>query len=288
MRRRSNFSLEAKHLLAICSIVCILFIIVSFKYKEKIQPVKTAVGTVISPMQRGINSVGTWISDKMEIVTTMKKLIKDNKQLQEDLDIALYESKILQQEKYELESLRKLYELDNKYPSYPKVAARIINKDSNNWYNQFCIDKGSDDGFAVDMNVMAGKGLVGIITEVGPNYSKVRSIIDDTSNVSGMFLKTSDKCNVKGNLRLIDKGTIEVEMINKDSKIEDGYEVVTSYISDKFLQGILIGYISNISMDSSNVTKSGYLTPAVDFKSLDTVLVITELKEELPKKATQY
>lgn len=288
MRRRKKISLEPKYILAICSVVCIVLIIISFKYKEKMQPIKTAVGSVVSPMQKGINSVGGWISNKVEIFTTMENLLDENEQLKEQLDTTTYENKILQQEKYELESLRKLYQLDEKYPGYPKVAARIIAKDSNNWYNQFWIDKGSDDGLAVNMNVMAGNGLVGIITDVLPGYSKVRTIIDDSSNVSGMFLKTSDTCNVKGNLKLIDKGIIEVEMISKDAKIEEGYEIVTSHISDKFLQGILIGYITDIKMDASNMTMSGYITPSVDFESLDTVLVITELKEALPKEALQY
>ena len=57
-----------------------------------------------------------------------------------------------------------------------------------NWFSTFTIDKGSKDGIAADMNVMAGSGLVGIVTEVGPTWAKVRSIIDDSSNVSAMVL----------------------------------------------------------------------------------------------------
>ena len=190
-----------------------------------------------------------------------------------------YENKILQQDKYELESLRKLYKLDEKYASYPKVAARVISNDTSNWYNTFLIDKGTDDGLSIDMNVLAGNGLVGIIVETGKNYSRVRSIIDDSSNVSGMFLKTSDTCVVSGNLKMIDSGMIEVTHISKDAEIKDGYEIVTSNISDKYLQGILVGYISNITIDANNMTKSGYVTPVVDFDRLDTVLIITELKK---------
>ena len=59
----------------------------------------------------------------------------------------------------------------------------------------------------------------------------------------------------------------------------DDYEIVTSHISDKYLQGILIGYIQDIKVDSSNMTKTAYLVPAVDFERLDEVLIVTELKE---------
>lgn len=288
MRRRTKVTIEPKYILAVCSVLCIILMVVSFRYPEKFSPIKSALGRVVTPMQRGINYVGTWIYDKKELFVSMQDLTEENKALKEQLDTITYENKILQQEKYELESLRKLYELDEKYASYPKVAARVISKDSNNWYNQFCIDKGSDNGISVNMNVIAGSGLVGIVTKVGPNWSMVRTIIDDKSNVTGMSLKTSDGCNIKGNLELIDQGLVEIELVDKDAKIKEGDEIVTSHTSDRYLQGILIGYVNSISVDSSNMTMSGYLTPAVSFDSLDTVLVITELKKELPEEAVTY
>lgn len=288
MRRRTKLPIEPKIVLIAFSLICFVLIIVSFQYEEKLAPVKSFAGEVVTPMQRGINSVGTWLSDRVQIFTTMEKLIEENNQLKEELANISYENKILQQERYELDDLRKLYKLDEKYASYPKVAARVISRDSNNWYNQFCINKGSQDGLSVNMNVIAGDGLVGIITEVGENWSKVRTIIDDKSNVSGMTLKSSDICNIKGNLELIDQGLIELELADKDADIKEGDEIVTSHISDRYLEGILIGYVNSISVDSSNMTQSGYLTPAVSFDSLDTVLVITELKKELPKEAITY
>lgn len=279
MRRRTKISIEPKYILAVCSALCLIIILVSFKYSDGLGPIKTSVGTVLSPMQKGINSIGRQISDRIDDLKNIQSLQSENNNLKEEISTISYENKILQQDKYELENLRNLYKLDQKYASYPKVAARVISKETNNWYNTFLIDKGTEDGLAVDMNVLAGNGLVGIITETGKNYSRVRSIIDDSSNVSGMFLKTSDTCIVTGNLKLIDSGLIQVSHISKDADIKDGFEIVTSNISDKYLQGILIGYISDITVDSNNMTKSGYLTPAVNFDRLDTVLIITELKE---------
>lgn len=288
MRRRTKMPISPRYILAALSVLCILLIILSFRYEEQLAPVKTVVGNTITPMQKGINSVGNFLSEKADMFVSMQELMEENRELKEKLDNLSYENKILQQEKYELESLRELYELDEKYASYPKVAARVISKDSNNWYNQFTIDKGSKDGIAVNMNVMAGNGLVGIVTEVGSNWAKVRTIIDDKSNVSGMSLKTSDICNIKGNLELIDDGVIEIELVDKNADIQVGDEIVTSHISDKFLQGILIGYVHSIQIDANNMTQSGFITPAVSFDSLDTVLVITELKKELPKEAITY
>ncbi|NLO08518.1 MAG: rod shape-determining protein MreC [Clostridiales bacterium] len=281
MRRRKKFHFNPKHWLIVGLIICISLIIISFRFSNYLYPVRNAVGSAITPMQKGINIVGTYISDGLETLRSMKELTDENKRLKDQVSVLSYENKLLLQNKYELDELRELYELDQKYLDYPKVAARIIDKDTNNWYNIFTIDKGTKDGLAVDMNVIAGNGLVGIITEAYYNHSKVRAIIDDKSAVWGMFLKTSDTCVVQGDLKLIEEGKIHVEFISKDAEVEDGFEIVTAHTSPKFLQGILIGYVSDIELDSNNMTKTAYLTPVVDFERLSEVLIITELKEPL-------
>lgn len=278
MRKKTKITIEPKYILILIVIVSVLLIVVSFRFEEKMAPVQSAVGSVVTPMQKGINTIGRKIFKQMEYVTTVKKLVKENNRLQKELDELSSENKLLQQDKYELEDFRKLYDLDEQYAGYPKVAARVISSDPDNWYNTFIIDKGSDDGLAVNMNVMAGDGLVGIITDVKKSYSTVRSIIDDDSNVYGTFLKTSDSCIVSGNLQLMNDGVIEVSSISGNAKVEDGFEVVTSQISDKYLPGILIGYVRDLQKDASNMTQTAKLTPAADFRKLDMVLVITEVK----------
>lgn len=288
MRRRNRMTIEPKFVLASLSVLCIALMILSFRFPEKFTPLRSLVGEAVTPMQKGINMVGTWLYDKTQIFASMKQLVADNKDLKEQVDSLTYENKILKQEKYELDDLRELYKLDAEYASYPKVAARVISADSNNWFNQFCIDKGTDDGIAVNMNVIAGGGLVGIVTKTGENWAMVRTIIDDKTYVTSMTLKNSDRCTVKGNLQLIDQGLIEFEMMDVEAELSEGDEIVTSHTSYKYLPGILVGYVSKIQNDSSNMTKSGYITPAVSFDSLNTVLVITELNKELPKDAIDY
>jgi rod shape-determining protein MreC len=61
--------------------------------------------------------------------------------------------------------------------------------------------------------------------------------------------------------------------------VVEGDKIVTSDISDKYLPNILIGYIHTINRDNNNLTKSGYITPAVDFEHLSEVLIITDLKQ---------
>lgn len=278
MRKRTKITMDPKYILLAIAIVGVALIIISFRFQDKMTPLRTAVGSVVTPMQRGINRIGLLVADGMDYATTVEELVQENNKLKEQLDEMSSQNRLLQQDKYDLENFRKLYDLDDKYSNYPKVAAHVISSDGN-WFNSFVIDKGSDDGLAVNMNVMAGDGLVGIITEVNNSYSRVRSIVDDESNVTGSFLKTSDMCIVTGNLKLINEGVIDVTGIPGDAKIEEGYEVVTSPISDKFLPNILIGYVRDLTTDSSNMTQSAHLTPAADFSGMDMVLVITEVKD---------
>jgi rod shape-determining protein MreC len=252
-------------------------------FSDKVSgPFKVLANYTVIPLQQGINQIGGWLGDLSDNFETLQQLRTENEKLQEQVDSLVTENSTLQEERYELERLRELYQLDQNYSDYEKTAAHVIGKDSGNWFSTFTIDKGSEDGIEVDMNVMAGSGLVGIVVEVGPSWAKVRSIIDDSSNVSGMVLSTSDRCIVSGDLSLMDDGQIRFEqMENNENEVSVGDQIVTSYISDKYLQGILIGYVSEVTVDSNNLTRSGYITPAVNFKDLQEVLVITTTKAEL-------
>jgi len=281
MKRRTKININPKHVLMFCVFICVLLIIISLRFGDKLSPVKEAVGSAITPMQRGINLVGLYISDKLDNFKKINELLEENARLKEQVNVLTYENKLLLQDKRELDELRRLYKLDQKYLDYPKVAAHVISKDSDNWYSVFTIDKGTRDGLAKNMNVLAGNGLAGIIIEAHYNYSIVRSIIDDNSSVSGMIMDTSDLCIVKGDLELMDQGKIRVEHIDIATDVKEGAEVVTSHISDYFFEGISIGYISDIKVDPSKMTKTAYLKPVVDFERLEEVLIITELKEPL-------
>ncbi len=281
MNNKKRFSLPPRYLLFILAIFCFGAMFVTFATKISVSPVKNIVGYIITPMQKGINKVGGWLGDKNFEFKTLKEVQKENDSLLAQIDDLKVENSQLLQERYELDRLRQLYELDEKYSGYEKVAARVIAKDTGNWFSTFTIDKGEKNGIAVDMNVIAGSGLVGIVVETGDNWAKVRSIIDDSSNVSSMVLSTQDLCIVKGNLELMSENTIEFEkLVDSDNNVAVGEQVVTSNVSGKYLEGILIGYITEIKEDSNQLTKSGYISPAVDFEHLSEVLIIKNLKEQ--------
>lgn len=284
-KRGERFTIPSKYLLFILTVLCTVMMLLTFSTDIFNKPLNTAAGYVIVPFQHGISSVGGWLSTRAEELVQIRSLLEENEALKQQVDALTVENTQLQQEKYELNSLQQLFKMDAQYEGYEKVGARIIARDSGNWYHSFTIDRGSDDGLAVDMNVIADGGLVGRVIAVGPNWAKVTSIISDNSNVSGKVLATGDNLIVSGDLELMQQGNISFsQLLDSAGVVVSGDKVVTSHISDKYLPNILIGYISDITLDSNKLTKSGTLTPAVDFEHLEEVLVILDQKQFLTEE----
>ena len=272
--------MPSKYLLFILTILCTVLMLITFGTDVFNRPFNALVGYVIVPFQQGIEKVGGWLYNRSEELVQIRTLLDENAQLKEEMAALIEENTLLQQDKYELNKLRELFDLDEQYSEYNKVGARILGRDAGNWYSAFLIDKGEEDGLAVDMNVIAGGGLVGRITSVGPNWARVTSIISDNNHVSGMTLSTEDNLTVRGDLKQMADGCITFsELVDGQDRVREGDKVVTSNISDKYLPNILIGYISSINKDSNNLTKSGEIVPAVDFEHLGEVLIITDMKQ---------
>lgn len=281
MKRRGKSSFPSKYVLLLLTVICIMLLFAGYATGYAGEPIRTICNYVFVPMQKGLDYVGESISINSDNTKTKEQLIAENEQLQEQIDELSTQLTNTRLQQSELDTLRELYDLDQTYADYKTTGAHVIGKGTSNWFNTFTIDKGSKDGIKVDMNVIAGSGLVGIVTDVGKNYAVVRAIIDDTSNVSGMILSNNDNCIVSGNLKSMTESNMITfsNLEDSEDKVSTGDSVVTSNISDKYLPGLLIGYVTDITEDNNNLTKSGEITPVVDFKHLQDVLVITQLKE---------
>ena len=279
-RKGERFTIPSKYLLFVFTLICTILMLLTFSTNIFNAPLNTVMGYVVVPFQEGISHVGGYLHSKSEELAQIRELLNENAKLKEQVADLTLQNTLQQQEKYELLTLRELYKLDSQYSEYEKIGARIIARDTGNWYHTFTIDKGSDDGLMIDMNVIAEGGLVGRISDVGPNWAKVVSIISDNSNVSGKILATGDNLIVSGELKLMQDGVIRFgQLLDSAGAVSIGDKIVTSDISDKYLPNILIGTIREMNLDANKLTKSGYLVPAVDFEHLDVVLIITKLKQ---------
>lgn len=278
MKKKLKNIFSSKIWLTILTGICLVFIGLSFFTDIFTNPLQNAASGIIVPLQKGVNGIGLWLNEKSELLQSIEELQEENDNLKEQIE-NLSEDRIMNlKDQVELEQLRELYKLDKTYTEFNKVGANVIARNSDNWYSTFTIDKGAKDGIKVDMNVIAGNGLVGLVVEVSDEYSIVRSIIDDSSKTSAMLLNTSDICTISGDLMLMEEGYIKFQYMDGSVNIKDGDMLITSNISEKYHEGIFIGYAKDVTMDSNNITKSGYVVPAVDFKHIQKVLVILDQK----------
>ena len=276
-----KFKMPPRFVLLILAVICGLFIFFSVGYNFGAGPIKTITGYVVVPVEKALGKVADFFEDKFSYFRNLDDLKDENEELKNQIDELTDEINSLKIEEAQLEEMKSLLGVDEEYSDYEKVAANVVAKDSGNWFSTFTIDKGKNDGITEDMNVIADGGLVGIVTFAGNNFSTVRAIIDDTSNVSAKVVDTKDLCIVSGDLELMNEDRVIsiTNILDEDDEVEKGAYVVTSNVSDKYLPNLRIGYITSLSYDSNNLTKSGTIMPTVDFNHLDMVLVILETKE---------
>ena len=280
-QRKASGGIPSKYLLTILSIICIMLLFFSYSTGFSGGPLETVANHIFIPMQKGIDYIGSTIAISSADTKTRKELVSENESLQAQVEDLNAKISNMELKLKELDELQKLYELDQTYYDYDTTGARIIGKSTSNWFNTFTIDKGTKDGVKVNMNVIADGGLVGIVSSVGDSYAVVRAIIDDTSNVSATISSTEDNCIVSGSLENMTASNLITfsNLDDSDDKVAIGDMVVTSNISDKYVPGLLIGYVSEVNKDENDLSKSGKITPVVDFKHLSEVLVIKQLKE---------
>lgn len=282
MKRKPDLYFSVKYLLMGLTILCLLLLVITYAKGGSIALYKNALASFFSPLQTAVHEIGDWFEDKQQLQEDKESLAAEIEKLQTANDALREQIYEYQNDAIELTELRKLFELQETHSEYEMIGARIIAKESGAWFHKFTINRGTADGVEIDMNVLAAGGLAGIVTDVGEHYAVVTSIIDDQMNVSACSLASRDSCMVMGDLESMAQGYIRIMYVQKDAQIRDYDAIITSSTSSKYLPGILVGYAIHFETDSNNLTKSGYLIPAVDFHSIETVLVITEKKQQTP------
>ena len=281
MRYDRKKDIPPKYLLLVFTVICIVFLFLSYAAKDHVAALKLYTSKAIAPFQKGVNEIGLWTDSKMKNIKKIEELNEENRALREENARLKEEATIYQNRMIELSTLQALYDLDEVYPDYEKTVAHVFAKDSTSWFSEFYIDKGTDDGLFTGANVMYGEGLLGLVTDCYPSYSKVRAIIDDSSKISARLIPSDALCTVEGNLNTYKNGVLVVENIDKDASVSVGDKVLTSDISDRYHGGLLVGYIESYTLDSNNLTLTALLKPACDFDNISEVLIITDRKQSI-------
>lgn len=278
-KRRLEFLFSIKYILLILTIICLVSLVITYSKGDSIGVYKTAVSKAFSPISNAITGIGDHFSERSKTRAEKEELLERIEHLEEENRLLQDQLKKYQSDYYSLSEMKELLSIKDEFSHYPMVGAKVIAKESGNWFSKFTINRGSNDGIEKDMNVVAAGGLAGIVTQVGPDYSVVTSILDDQMNVSAICRSSRDSCMVMGDIDAMSEGYIRLMYMKKDADIREFDEIITAPTSSKYLPDLTIGYAVLLQTDPNNMTMSGYLIPSVNFENIENVMVILKLKQ---------
>lgn len=265
-------------LILIIAIFVISIMGITMGGRSRVTLIENTIGNIITPIQKGVYSVGDFLTDKIRPIISIWELEDENKRLSaenEKLTAELVDVRLSVDELEDLTSLKSALNYIDDLRIEEYVTGNVIAKDIGNWYNIFTIDKGINDGVFKNSAVMNGNGLVGLVYEVGSNWGKVITIIDNKSSIGFEVLDADESYDgiLHGSVSSIMSG----ELFDPHAQVNIGNTIVTSGLGI-FPKGILIGRISEVKYNKDNLLTEIVVEPSVNFKDINRVLVVT--KEE--------
>ena len=265
------------HLITVLILVALIFI--SGKSPESFKVPSNIINTILTPVNRVVYSITNAIDEGLESIfgsiETREKIasleqevsVKDEKLRQLE---AIVSSKEYLQAEYDL-----LNSNNDKF-----IQGYVTGMDGYGLMKKFTINLGSFDGIQVNDIVVQGvknekntaiEGLVGRVTEVGANYSKVSAIIDDSIDLSFRNSKT----NEIGIINQKNGQYLYGSMLDENSQVKIGDTIISSGVGGIYPKGIYIGRVIDVELSKDGLTKNLTIESPVEFDKLYRVLVLT-------------
>ncbi len=278
------FFRKYKNRMMVTAVAIILILIIGFTNKDRlsVSTFENLMGNIFKPVNKVVYSIGNRVSGFFSSIKNISRLSEENEEL-------LAKVAALEDENRDLNNLIGKYDfLKNEAgllqnTSYDLISAQITGKDPGNWYDVFTIDKGLNHGLKKNDNVIQGietengvieEGLIGRIADIGSNWAKVISIIDEQNKVSFKIIRTQDGGML--NCKLTIDGTIEGYLFDSEADVIPGDKVFTSGLGEVFKEDIYIGEVAEVHHDDEELIMRITVDPAINFKKLYKVLVIRD------------
>ncbi|MCL2618025.1 MAG: rod shape-determining protein MreC [Defluviitaleaceae bacterium] len=262
----------------VAAVFLLIIAIITSGYRMRPNFLDSTVGEALVPAQRSFNNFADWLFGLPAYLQNVGELYEENEHLRSMLAEAVAENTRLRLLADEAEGLAELLAMQNRYARHPMTAARVVAAVSNNWFDAFTIDRGTNHGVERNMPVLAQGGLVGRVILSGNNYARVVSFlnIDEASAVSVRSIRTGEYGIIRGDIRLMPYGLVRMDYIDLGAQITIGDELVTSNLGDIFPPGISVGTVQEVRTDIGGLFLYAIISPSVNFRSIDTVQIITE------------
>ncbi len=235
-----------------------------------------AVQGVITPLRTGVSKLKDQAEQLYSYIFNYEALLAENIALKEKIAQMEDDARVADSVSRENDRLRALLDLLNTHEDYKPVDAYIIAWSSNDWSNTLTINRGSNAGIAVGMCAITENGeVVGQVTEVGPNFAVVKTILDSSLGISATIASSGYNGMVQGNYTEGDENLLRMNYLPTSSVIRNNDQVVTSG-STTYPRDLILGYVIDAGFADTGVAKYALLRPAADIDTLEQVFIITE------------
>ena len=239
-----------------------------------------AVQTVLQPLRSGAHAmtrqaegIYSYLFRYEALEEQVKALEAENAQLREEVRAAAALTR-------EVERLNAALDLKTRREDFKLLDAYIIGWDSGDWSEQCIINKGSPSGIQVNQCVITANGeVVGLVTEVGPNYAVVKTVLDSSLEISANIAASGYNGMVQGGYATGEEGYLRMNYLPSGSVICNHDQVVTAG-STLYPRDLVLGNVVDAGFDETGVAKFAILEPAADFGSLEQVFVLTSYATE--------
>ncbi len=270
-------------------LLAVTLILMAFSSTPAVRELQRGVGFAFRPVQSFLTDVSKGVSSVFGAIAEIDDLRKANSALTAENQRLAAENQRLSEIKRENDQLTALLQLRSGF-AFTTVAAQVVARESSEFRRVVTLDLGTEKGIAVgDVVIAAGGALAGRVTEVGPNFSRVRLMNDGESTVVGQVQTSAATGEVVGQLG----GVLVMQNIDAAERPKIGDEVVTAGIEltggvrSPYPKGLLIGQVVDVRRDANAVVQTAYLESAVELDKLEYLLVITDYEGGLPPAGEQ-
>ena len=260
--------------LTVLIIVVLALILASFSRGGK-NPVSKAVNFVLTPVESKLSSLIHPVTNVFSYVGKMSEYEAENQRLKSENIELSSKIKDISAYKEENERLRRLLAIADNY-EYETVAARVVAYETDNWFSYVTLDKGTSDGIEISDTVITADGLLGQVTEAGPNWAKVSTIINPESSAGVRISRNGEIGIVEGDATLSKSRKCRLGYLTANASIIAGDILKTSGLGGIYPPGLLVGKISQISKDNMGRLDYAIIEPFINFDKLYEVVVITD------------
>ena len=268
------FSRSGIWLLFVAVVAVVTLCLVSF-FSSNSSFLSNLVNTAASPFRSAFSAVASWVEDKQSYYEDSTALREENAALKKQLAEMEADVRQAQADSEENARLRRLLNLRQQRKDFEFESARVVEQSSSNWESSLTLNRGTDQGVAVNDCVVTDSGyLVGVVSEAGGSWCKVMTVVDTDMSMGALDFRTGEVCVAQGDFHLMPGGKLLAAYVDSNAKMMVGDLVVTSGLGGYYPSGLVIGTVTELKVDDSGLSLSATLTPKADLSQLTEVFII--------------